>query len=101
MPLSPRFLSLLLPYLRLKTRHFQFRSVQLPADCLCYLHCNCSITRLEVVEAVETNLNPIVTIIVEPITEIVSTLKGVVSALESSKWAEIFAHGLPPLETTN
>jgi hypothetical protein len=40
---------------------------------------------LKFVEAVDTHLNSIVAIIVELITEIVSTLKGVVSALESSK----------------
>ena len=41
--------------------------------------------RLEVVEAVDTDLNSIAAIIVELTTEIVSTLKGVVSALESGK----------------
>ena len=44
-----------------------------------------SITRLEVAEAVDTDLNSIVAIIAELITETVSTLKGVVLELESSK----------------
>ena len=44
-----------------------------------------SITRPEVVEAVDTDLGSIVAIIAELITETVSTLKGVVLELESSK----------------
>lgn len=55
-----------------------------------------SITKLEVVEAVDADLDSIVAIIVELITEIVLTLKGVVFALESTI-AEVLGIVLPLL----